>query len=48
MRNTLLMIFELFPFVMNSVSVAAGVLLFFALRLQRERKKNAVHTTDHQ
>jgi|GEM_PF-5420202 len=37
MRHTLLVVFELFPFLMNFISLAAGAVLFFVLRAQRKR-----------
>lgn len=47
MRDALLIIFEIFPFLMNFISVVAGILLFFVLRLQRKRYRSAVHHPDH-
>lgn len=38
MRGALLLVLEIFPFVVNAFSIIAGVLLYFWLKSQRTRR----------
>lgn len=45
-KDTLIQIFILVPFILNGISLAAGILLYFWLALQRRKHHGKYNQTD--